>query len=222
MGEFNETNNLAFRFADKLILGQSAAMDFTQQMADLLIQLQQLAAVDLIGLQSLGQLLQRELGLDQPRAVRQVGQPGKGAFVVDSLMTALLDLPVLLLQGRQILLPLLPLLIQCAVPLGRLRQTGPEFGELFRQCLQPLLALGLALLQALHERVVTQLLIQLFQLPLQRLALLSNLLQGLRCHQLLTKLSLLLLQFLLQFAQFRQGALLMLWRQGFQPQLQAR
>src|SRR5690606_41798419 len=47
MGEFNETNNLAFRFADKLILGQSAAMDFTQQMADLLIQLQQLAAVGL-------------------------------------------------------------------------------------------------------------------------------------------------------------------------------
>lgn len=85
MGEFNETNNLAFRFADKLILGQSAAMDFTQQMADLLIQLQQLAAVDLIGLQSLSQLLQRELGLGQPRAVRQVGQPGEGAFVVDSL-----------------------------------------------------------------------------------------------------------------------------------------
>ena len=160
MGEFNETNNLAFRFADKLILGQSAAMDFTQQMADLLIQLQQLAAVGLIGLQSLGQLLQRELGLGQPRAVRQVGQPGKGAFVVDSLMTALLDLPVLLLQGRQILLPLLPLLIQCAVPLCRLRQTGAEFGELFRQCLQPLLALGLALPQVLHVRVVPQLGIQ--------------------------------------------------------------
>ena len=222
MGEFNETNNLAFRFADKLILGQSAAMDFTQQMADLLIQLQQLAAVDLIGLQSLGQLFRRKLGLGQPGVVWQLGQPGEGAFVVDALMTALLDLPVLLLQGRQILLPLLPLLIQCAVPLGRLRQTGPEFGELFRQCLQQLLALGLALLQALHERVVTQLLIQLFQLPLQRLALLSDLLQGLRCRQLLTKLSLLLLQFLLQFAQFRQGALLMLWRHGFQPQLQAR
>ncbi len=57
---------------------------------------------------------------------------------------------------------------------------------------------------------------------LQRLALLSDLLQGLRCRQLLTKLSLLLLHFLLQFAEFCQGALLMLWRQGFQPQLQAR
>ena len=160
MGEFNETNNLAFRFADKLILGQSAAMDFTQQMADLLIQLQQLAAVDLIGLQSLGQLLQRELGLGQPRAVRQVGQPGEGAFVVDALMTALLDLPVLLLQGRQILLALLTLLIQCVVPLCRLGQMGAEFCEPVLQCLQPRLALGLAVLQVLHVRVVPQLGIQ--------------------------------------------------------------
>ena len=132
-------------------------MDFTQQMANLLIQRHQLAAIGLIGLQALGQLFQRKLGLGQPRAVRQVGQPSEGAFVVDALMTALLDLPMLLLQGRQILLPLLPLLIQCAVPLGRLRQTGPEFGELFRQCLQQLLALGLALPQVLHVRVVPQL-----------------------------------------------------------------
>ena len=160
MGEFNETNNLAFRFVDKLILGQSGGMDFTQQMADLLIQLQQLAAVSQISLQPFGQLFRRKLGLGQPGVVWQLGQPGEGASVVDALMTALLDLPVLLLQGRQILLALLTLLIQCVVPLCRLGQMGAEFCEPVLQCLQPRLALGLAVLQVLHVRVVPQLGIQ--------------------------------------------------------------
>ncbi|MCY1531111.1 hypothetical protein D9M68_663270 [compost metagenome] len=75
-------------------------------------------------------------------------------------MTALLDLPVLLLQGRQILLALLTLLIQCVVPLCRLGQMGAEFCEPVLQCLQPRLALGLAVLQVLHVRVVPQLGIQ--------------------------------------------------------------
>ena len=46
------------------------------------------------------------------------------------------------------------------MPLCRLRQTGAEVGELLRQCLQPLFALGLALPQVLHVRVVPQLGIQ--------------------------------------------------------------
>ena len=57
---------------------------------------------------------------------------------------------------------------------------------------------------------------------LQRLALLFDVFQSQCGGQLFLQLSLLLLQLLLQFAQFRQGPLLILCRQGFQPQLQAR
>ena len=57
---------------------------------------------------------------------------------------------------------------------------------------------------------------------LQRLALLFDVFQSQGGGQLFLQLSLLLLQLLLQFAQFRQSALLILRGQGFQPQLQAR
>ena len=57
---------------------------------------------------------------------------------------------------------------------------------------------------------------------LQRLALLFDVFQSQGGGQLFLQLSLLLLQLLLQFAQFRQGPLLILCRQSFQPQLQAR
>jgi hypothetical protein len=49
--------------------------------------------------------------------VREVCQPGKGFLVIETLVTALLDLSVLLMQSAQVLLPLLTLLIQCAVTL---------------------------------------------------------------------------------------------------------
>lgn len=141
--------------------------------------------------------------------------------MIEPLVTALLDLSVLLLQGAQILLPLLALLVQCPVPLARLGQAGGQFGELLREGFQSALPLGFAVLQGLHVRVVTQLIIQLRQLLLQRLALLFDLFQRQSSAQLLLELSLLLLQLLLQFAQLRQGSLLMLQRQGFQPQLEA-
>ena len=54
------------------------------------------------------------------------------------------------------------------------------------------------------------------------MALLFDVFQSQCGGQLFLQLSLLLLQLLLQFAQFRQGPLLILCRQGFQPQLQAR
>jgi hypothetical protein len=98
MGELHQAGDLVLRIADKLVLGQPACVDLTQQSANLVVQLQQLSAVGLVGLQALGQLVQRKLGLRQPGVVRQVGQPRERAFVIDALVAALLDLPVLLFQ----------------------------------------------------------------------------------------------------------------------------
>jgi hypothetical protein len=93
-------------------------------------------------------------------------------FVIDALVAALLDLPVLRLSDVQILLPLLALLIQRPVASCRLRQAGGKLGELLIECgTSRAWRSASLLLQILHLGVVAQLGIQLHQLLFQRIPL---------------------------------------------------
>ena len=85
MGELHQAGDLVLRIANKLVLGQPTCVDLTQQSASQVVQLQQLPAVGLVGLQALGQLVQRKLGLRQPGLMRQVGQPRERTFVIDGI-----------------------------------------------------------------------------------------------------------------------------------------
>ena len=104
VGELHQTLNLALAVADKLIFCQTAGMDFTEQMANLVVQLQQAAAIRQIGLQAFGKLIQRKFGLRNPGMVRQFRQLGELPFMILALISPLLDQPVLLLKREQILL----------------------------------------------------------------------------------------------------------------------
>ena len=50
MGELHQAGDLGFGLTDELVLGEPACVDFAQQPADLVVQLQQLPTVGLIGL----------------------------------------------------------------------------------------------------------------------------------------------------------------------------
>ena len=65
MGELHQAGDLNLGLADKLVLGQPTSVDLTEQSSNLFVQLQQLSAVSLIGLQALCQLVQRKLRLCQ-------------------------------------------------------------------------------------------------------------------------------------------------------------
>ena len=69
MGKLYQTGDFGLGIADELVLGEPARVDFPQHAADQVIQLQQLPTICLIGLQALGQLVQRELRLCQPGVV---------------------------------------------------------------------------------------------------------------------------------------------------------
>ena len=62
MGELHQAGDFCLGLTDELVLGQPARVDFAQQSADLVVQFQQLAAVGLIGLQALGQLVSANSG----------------------------------------------------------------------------------------------------------------------------------------------------------------
>ena len=96
MGELHQARYFCLGLTDELVLGKPARVDFAQHSADLVVQLQQLAAVGLIGLQALGELIQLKLRLCQPGVIGEVGQPEERPFVIDALVAALLNLPVLL------------------------------------------------------------------------------------------------------------------------------